>query len=49
MVCVSGEIVVSNSLDEKLHLKRGEACFISNDARLISFSGAGTGYLATGS
>ena len=49
LVCVSGEIVVSNSLDEKLHLKKGEACYISNDARLISFSGAGTGYLATGS
>ncbi len=49
LVCVGGEISVSNSLDERQTLSKGEACYISNEARLVSFAGSGTAYLATGS
>lgn len=48
LVCVSGEVTVSNSLDERKTLVKGEACYISNDARLVSFAGSGTAYLAIG-
>ena len=48
MVCVAGEVTVSNSLNERETIGRGQACYISNDARLISFSGSGTAYLAIG-
>ena len=48
LVCVSGEVTVSNSLDERQTLNKGEACYISNEARLVSFAGSGTAYLATG-
>lgn len=49
MVCVSGEVTVSNSLDERETISRGEACYISKEARLVSFAGSGTAYLAIGS
>lgn len=49
LVCVGGEVSVSNSLDERQTLSKGEACYISNEARLVSFAGSGTAYLATGS
>ena len=48
LVCVAGEVTVSDSLDQRVSLKKGEACYISNEARLVSFAGAGTAYLATG-
>lgn len=48
LACVAGEVTVSNSLDQRVSLKKGEACYISNEARLVSFAGAGTSYLATG-
>lgn len=47
-VCTSGEVAVSNSQDQREVLTRGEAVFIGNTARLLSFSGAGTVYLAVG-
>jgi mannose-6-phosphate isomerase len=49
LVCVGGEVTVSNSLDERQSISKGEACYISNDARLVSFAGSGTAFLATGS
>lgn len=48
MVCISGSLEISTSLDQALHIKRGEAVFMS-EARLFSVSGSGTGYLVTGS
>jgi len=48
LVCVSGEVTVSNSLEQRETVRKGEACYISNDARLVSFSGSGTAYLAIG-
>ena len=48
LVCVAGEVTVSNSLTERETLSRGEACYISSDARLVSFTGSGTAFLATG-
>ena len=47
-VCIGGEVSVSNSLDEREVLYRGEAAIIGSDARLVSFSGSGTIYLAVG-
>lgn len=48
IVCIAGSLEISTSKDETLHLKRGEAAFLS-DARLFSVAGSGTGYLVTGS
>ena len=48
LVCVSGEVTVSNSREQRETVRKGEACYISNDARLVSFSGSGTAYLAIG-
>jgi mannose-6-phosphate isomerase len=47
-LCIGGEVAISNSQDEREVLTRGEAAFIGNSARLLSFSGAGTIYLAVG-
>ncbi len=47
-VCIGGEVAISNSQDEREVLTRGEAVFIGNSARLLSFSGSGTLYLAVG-
>jgi mannose-6-phosphate isomerase len=47
-VCIGGEVAISNSQDEREVLTRGEAVFIGNSARLLSFSGSGTVYLAVG-
>ena len=47
-VCIGGEVAISNSQDEREVLTRGEAVFVGNSARLLSFSGAGTVYLAVG-
>jgi mannose-6-phosphate isomerase len=47
-VCIGGEVAISNSQDQREVLTRGEAAFIGNSARLLSFSGAGTVYLAVG-
>jgi mannose-6-phosphate isomerase len=47
ILCTAGEISVSNSLDERVVLRRGEAAYMSADANFFSISGSGTGYLAT--
>jgi mannose-6-phosphate isomerase len=46
-LCTAGEISVSNSLDEHLILRRGEAAYMSADANFFSVSGSGTAFLAT--
>jgi mannose-6-phosphate isomerase len=48
-LCTAGEISISSSLDERIVIKRGEAAFLSADAKLFSLAGAGTAYLALGS
>lgn len=47
LVCIAGEIVLSNSLGEMEKLGPGEAAFIRS-ANLFSITGSGTGYLAMG-
>jgi mannose-6-phosphate isomerase len=47
-LCTAGEVAISNSLGEREVLKRGEAAFISNDAKLTSFAGSGTLFVAVG-
>ena len=47
LVCIAGEIAVSNSLAERVVLRRGEAAYLSADANFFSFSGSGTGYIGS--
>lgn len=46
-LCTAGEVSVSNSLDERVILRRGEAAYMSAEARFFSVSGGGTVLLAT--
>ena len=47
ILCTAGEISVSNSLDERVLLRRGEAAYMGAEARFFSISGGGTAFLAT--
>jgi mannose-6-phosphate isomerase len=47
ILCTAGEIALSNSLEERVVLRRGEAAYMSADAKFFSVSGSGTGFLAT--
>jgi mannose-6-phosphate isomerase len=47
LLCVEGELAISNSLDERLVLRRGEAAYLSADANFYSISGSGSGYLGS--
>lgn len=47
ILCTAGEVAVSNSIEERVVLQRGEAAFIGADAKLFSLAGSGTAYLAT--
>lgn len=47
LLCIDGELAVSNSLDERLVLRRGEAAYLSADANFYSISGSGAGYLGS--
>ena len=47
LMCLSGELAVSNSLEERLVLRKGEAAFLSDDARFYSITGSGDGLLAS--
>jgi len=49
LLCAEGELALSNSLDERLVLRRGEAAYLSGDAKYYSISGSGSGYLGSGS
>ena len=48
ILCTAGEIAISNSLEERVVLRRGEAAYMSADAKFFSISGSGTAFLATG-
>jgi mannose-6-phosphate isomerase len=47
LLCTSGQLVVSNSLGETATLRRSEAAYLANDARLFTLSSSGTGYFVT--
>lgn len=47
ILCTAGEVAISNSLDESLILRRGEAAYLSGDARYFNLSGSGTAFLAS--
>jgi mannose-6-phosphate isomerase len=47
ILCTAGEIALSNSLDERVILRRGEAAYMSSEAKLFTISGSGTAFLAT--
>lgn len=47
-LCVSGEVALSNSIEERVVLRRGEAAYLANDANKFSLSGTGTLFIAFG-
>ena len=47
ILCTAGEVALSNSLEERVVLRRGEAAYMSSDAKFFSISGSGTAFLAT--
>jgi mannose-6-phosphate isomerase len=47
LVCTAGELAVSNSQEERVVLRRGEAAYLSDDARFYSLSGSGDGYIGS--
>jgi mannose-6-phosphate isomerase len=49
ILCTAGEIAVSNSIEERLVLKRGEAAFLGDDSKKFSLAGSGTAFMATSS
>lgn len=48
ILCTGGEVAISNSLGERLVLQRGETAFSSREARLTTFAGSGTAFVAIG-
>jgi mannose-6-phosphate isomerase len=47
VLCTAGEIAISNSIEERVVLKRGEAAFVGADAKKFTLAGSGTAFLAT--
>jgi len=47
VLCTAGEIAVSNSIEERVVIRRGEAAIIAADAKKFSLAGSGTAFLAT--
>lgn len=47
ILCTAGEIAVSTSQEERVVLGRGEAAYMSSEAKFFSLTGAGTAFLAT--
>ncbi len=47
ILCTAGEISLSNSLEERVILRRGEAAYMSSEAKFFTISGSGTAFLAT--
>ena len=46
LLCDGGEISISDSLGDHVVIKRGEAALITADAKFVSLSGSGKGFLA---
>lgn len=49
LLCVSGELALSNSQEERVVIAKGEAAFISGDASTFSITGSGEGFFAVSS
>ena len=49
ILCTSGAIAVSSSLDERVVIDKGEAAYLSDDARVFSITGNGEAFLAIAS
>ena len=47
LLCTAGQLVISNSLGEAMTLRRGEAAYISGDAKLFTLSSSGNGFFVT--
>jgi mannose-6-phosphate isomerase len=47
LLCTSGEVAVSNSIEQREVIKRGEAVYVAKDARAFSLAGSGTVFIAT--
>ena len=48
LLCTSGVVSVTNSLGESLELSRGQAAYMSQDARHFSLAGSGVLFIAAG-
>ncbi len=48
LLCTAGLVSVTNSLGERLELARGEAAYMSEDARHFSLAGSGELFIAAG-
>lgn len=47
-VCVAGEVAISDSQDQRVVLARGEAAYLSTEAKYVTLAGSGTVILAVG-
>lgn len=47
ILCTAGEISVGNSQEESLVLRRGEAAYLSGEAKYFSLAGSGTAFMAS--
>ena len=47
VLCTAGEVALSNSLEERVVLRRGEAAFIGDDAKKFTLAGSGSAFIAT--
>jgi mannose-6-phosphate isomerase len=48
LLCTAGLVSVTNSLGESLELSRGQAAYMSEDARHFSLAGSGDLFIAAG-
>lgn len=46
ILCTAGDVAISNSLEESQILRRGEAAYLSGEAKYFNLSGSGTAFLA---
>ena len=47
VLCTAGEVAISNSIDERQVLRRGEAAYIAADSSRFTLVGSGTVFIAT--
>lgn len=47
VLCTAGEVAISNSIDEREVLRRGEAAYIAADSSRFTLAGSGTVFIAT--
>ena len=47
VLCAAGEVALSNSIDEREVLRRGEAAYLAADSKRFTLAGSGTAFIAT--